>query len=393
MKSVFEKNKRLIAIVIIALLGALYLNSTGLSLLPGAEGVKVGVYSVQDPHTGASYVLGRDNPSGAGAWVPNPMNLRYDPDDPKWWLPDLYVDLQNPWTEDERKQSINYWVKGNDGKYHHIYGYVQSFYFNIVFRAEASGDAYAPPYGQYRGQTEFENRWNDGEIWFATGATVWNVATQDPDFKGTGHVWAAPLYARVDHVEYPRAKDEGDFTGETSQYIWLTPEPYAGRQVTLFSSPGYGSIIDIIGNTDPDTTRLNETLAYNWGGVSPDTRMRQTGYFVFEPTDFGCESWYDPPWAFHAKAAKIQYTIKIYYLIIGDFIYTHDEYEEWVMGGAKHTDPQGSGWPDWIDALASALGNPWTWLGIGTWGLLAVAIVTGVVLIYFFGMPKWRRKG
>jgi hypothetical protein len=114
------------------------------ALLPGAEGAKVGVYSAQNPYTGQTYVLGRDTPAGAGAWSPDPYNFRYDPDNPNKGLPDFYIDISKISSEGERAQSVDYWLHMSDGSWVHESGFVESLYFNIVFRAEPSAGATWP---------------------------------------------------------------------------------------------------------------------------------------------------------------------------------------------------------------------------------------------------------
>lgn len=359
------------------------------SLLPGPEGAKVGLYSVQDPLTLVTYVIGESRDPDAAAFPVDPMNVRYDPDASGSGYPDFYIDLSKVWSENEvLDKEINYWVSDADG-WHHVTGKIHVSYFNIVFRAEPSGDAGQPPPILQTGQTEYEKHWKSGAFWLATGTTVWNNAVLDPSVEPNvkyGHVWSAPLSAYI--IQREEAPD-------CSTWNYLNPDIQVGRQVTLFDSPSGGSIIDTIGNMDPATSDLNSTVYNSWtGSPSPDSRMSQIGYFVFEPTDFGVEWWYNP--LFGYKTPKLQATVKVYYLVIGDFIYTQQEYQEWILGESKHT-------YSWYDYLRFDINSAFA--GFGAWltnplnQLLAAAfmflVIIGLgalVLFWIAGSPAILRR-
>jgi hypothetical protein len=360
-----------------------------LSLLPGPEGAKVGVYSVQNPYSLISYVVGRETDPLASVSPNDPYNVRYDPDESSGGYPDLYVSLSNVWSNQEvLDKTIDYCVQRSDGTWNHITGRIHVVYFNVVFKAEPSSDAWKQPVIGSNGQSEYEQRWKTGDIWFATGVTVWDSAAIDPSGATgkTGRAWGTPISAYIISREV---------ASDSSNLNYLNPEIEVGRQITLFSSPTGGSIADIIGNTDPTTGNLNSTVYQNWADQSPDSRMRQTGYFMFEPTDFGCQWWYTIT-GFGSACPKVQATVKMYYLIIGQFIYTQEEYQAWKLGGAKHEytwwDYQVQNWNGFWAGVSSWIANPFNIAGLGLYGLLIVAVIAAVVLIYFFGPPRLKRR-
>lgn len=350
------------------------LTSKPMALLPGAEGAKVGVYSVQNPVTLDTFIVGTDNDPDASIMPDDPYNTRYDPDESKVGYPDVYVTLSKMWSEGETKEPVDYWVHRQD-EWVHVKGYVDVLYFHIDFRAEPSGDAEWPYYPFATGHSEYERRWGNTKFWFATGITVWNLAYPDPDeSRKEGHVWAAPLSAYVTGAEVAAG---------SSQYTYIDPEPYPGRQVTLFSGTDGGNIVDIIGNTDP--SNLNSTLYTNWGSSSPDTRLRSgIGYFRFTLTDFGCEWWWvNFLWwrQLGYRTPKIEYTLKVYYLVIGQFIYTQDQYEEWILGKAKEEEPK-----SWLDQLGEwwhgVVTSPYSYIWIAIIGFFAILIIIGILAIF-----------
>ena len=81
----------------------------------------------------------------------------------------------------------------------------------------------------------------------------------------------------------------------------------------------------------------------------------------------------------------------MYYLIIGEFIYTQEEYQTWVLGAAKtetnYFDKLMSGIYNWI-------ANPFNLLGLGVFGIVIIMAIAALVLFWFFGRPKGRlRRG
>ena len=364
-----------------------------LSLLPGAEGIKVGAYSVQNPVSLLHYVIGRDSDPLASIMPTDPYNVRYDPDASDRGYPDFYASLSGVSSDQEVvDKQINYWVQDlSSGNWTHIVGSIHQAQFTVAFKAEPSSNAAIPPLMGSGGTTEYEVHWKSGEIWFATGVTAWNLAIPDPAYQGkSGHVWGAPLSAYI---------TDKQIASDSSPYVYMNPELEVGRQITLFSSPGGGgSIVDIIGNTDPATTNYNSTLVLTWGAnQSPDTRMKQIGYFMFQPTDFGVNWWYPFPYtSFSYTTPKAQVTVNIYYLIIGQFIYTNEEYQKWILGQAKKQlnwfDYAVQNWNNFWAGAAAWIANPFNIAGLGLYGLLIVAVIAGVVLIYFFGAPRLKRR-
>jgi hypothetical protein len=82
--------------------------------------------------------------------------------------------------------------------------------------------------------------------------------------------------------------------------------------------------------------------------------------------------------------AKIQYSIKMYYLVVGQFIYTQSEYEKWVLGAAEsHYQP--SFWEAWANSIdqwiTGTLMNPFTYLWIGIAAFFIIMVVVAIVAI------------
>lgn len=363
---------------VIALIG-LNLPKQSLSMLPGAEGAKVGVYSVQNPISNHAFEVGTQTDPDASIMPDDPYNVRYDPDSASVGYPDLYITLSKMWSEGETKEPVDYWIQ-RDNKWVHVNGYVDVLYFHINFRAEPSGDAEWPTYPFMSGHSEYEKRWGNTKFWFATGVTIWNLAYPDPDeSRKEGHVWAAPLSAYVTGTEVASG---------SSQYTYIDPEPYPGRQVTLFSDTSGGNIVDIIGNTEP--SNLNASLYTTWGTSSPDTRLRSgIGYFRFTLTDFGCECWWvNMLWwkQLGYRTPKIQYTVKIYYLVIGQFIYTQAQYEEWILGEAKKEEPK-SWWEQVNEWWEMVVTSPYSYLWIG---IIAIFVILVIIAILAILSPAFR---
>lgn len=348
-----------------------------LGTLPAAEGAKAGVFSVQNPTSLQNYRIGLDVDPDASIMTTDPYNVVYDPDAMKLGYPNLMITCSKMWSENEYKEPINYWIKKGD-QWVHVAGETHVLYFNIVFRAAPDADAYWPSWPARDGKSEFEIKWTRGTIWFLTGLTVWNLIYVDPQVsQKTGHVWGTPLSAYVIN---------GEKAVGSSSLIYLMPEAQPGHPVTLFSDTSGGSIADIIGNQEP--TDLNSTLFTNWGSDSPDTRLRSgQGYFQFTPTNFGVEWWesWTPGRFVNWAEAKIQYNIKMYYLIVGQFVYTQTEYEKWVLGEAEsHSQP--SFWEAWAHSLdqwiAGTIQNPFTYLWIAIGGFFSILIAAVVLAIF-----------
>jgi hypothetical protein len=377
------KLKKPFGLILLLVLVIVFGSFQSLSLLPGAEGTKVGVYSVQNPNSMINYVVGRDTDPEASAMPSDPYNVFYDPDSAKLGYPNFLITCSKMWSENEYKEPINYWVqKGSE--WVHVAGEVHVLYFNLVFRAAPDADAYWPSWPVRQGNTEFETKWNKGTVWLLTGITVWNLAYPDPQVsQKSGRVWGAPLSSYV---------ISGEIAPGSSSEIYLIPEAQSGRQIALFSDTSGGSIVDIIGNHEP--SNLNSTLYANWGSDSPDTRLRSgQGYFAFTPTNFGVdwgESW-TPGRVVNWAEAKIQYNIKISYLIIGQFIYTQEEYEKWILGSAEqHNQP--SFWEAWAHSLdawiTGTITNPFTYLWLGIGGFFTV--IAAVIVLSIFAPEALR---
>lgn len=349
----------------------------------GPEGVFYEVYSVQNPNTlinypiysGASGYKGADPEASNFPW--STLNVRYDPDNSKNGYPDFYVDVSKIWTENERKDPVDYWVQRQDGSWQHISGFVEVLYSKVVFRAEQSGDADDPTWPTRSGNSEFEVNWRNGVFWFRTGATVWDQAYIDPLVEQKdGRVFAAPLSAFVLSTEAPE---------ESSVYNYLLPDKQSGRQIQFFASPNYGdtSLDPAVTNLDYSVNQdLNVTLQSAWMNVSPDSRLKPEAYFGFEPTDFGVQWWetWPTPWEryINSRSAKIEYTVKWYFLVVGEWIYTQTEYETWVLGNAKIFEKQ-QFWEAWGNWVGGILTNPltflWTFFGIVFLGLTALIVM------------------
>jgi hypothetical protein len=112
------------------------------------------------------------------------------------------------------------------------------------------------------------------------------------------------------------------------------------------------------------------------------------GFFSFQPTDFGVSPnwWYTWNWLSRQlgyKTPKIQYDIKIYYLVVGQWVYTQEQYETWVLGQAKNYQPKGL-WQQLGDWWSNPVNSLSALLTIGI-----IVIVAVVILVTVFNPGVW----
>ena len=333
-----------------------------LSILPSFEGPNSGVYGAEI--NGQLYLINSTLPEGY-RWgsrdIHNAQLYKRT-----YWLNGeggVEISISNPSPVSSQYvegKKVDYWVKDGD-EWVHVVGKVCVYEIDVSVKALNTGALN-------------QERFSGERFWLAITSTVWNRAFQVQDYgnlKGEyGQAWEAPLAL---YIEDFTLDDQG------SPYASLEPS-YRGRFITLYSSPGWGTIDDLGVSANHD---LNATL-YGSNPLAPDSRMRQTAYFPITLSSWGVG---EPAWGFGMvkQAPVATYKLTLYTLQLGKYTYKTPEGAQpaWEEPAPESQDPF-VGLHEWFN-------NPFNIAGLSIFFWTLLIAMFALVLFWFFGMPKVRR--
>jgi hypothetical protein len=344
-------NKYKIPLIILAIILIFGGGLRNLGILPGFEGLNVGVNGVNI--NSQYYTIGQTLPT-TYSWVSSDVHntiLKMSSTNPIFTSPaEVRIEsntpnqITNPLTPGA---TIDYWIKNNDGTYSHVKGQVNIYSEAVTVSAINTGN-WAP---DFQGQ----------QICMDFGAVTWNQALQeqspiDGATSSYGHAWEAPVAVYIDNCNIISPGDHGR----------IDPS-YSGRQITLYSTHDQSGTI-----ADLSTGNVNNTFSSSSNPIAPDSRMQPNAYGFITLTDFGTTTGI---LGTSITAPVVDYTFKIYTIQIGVYTYTNPDHTPWSQRPADNsTNPIIA----WFNSLFGNLGNLFT-SGINT--LLILAVVGVVVVI------------
>jgi len=223
--------------------------------------------------------------------------------------------------------------------------------------------------------------WQDAEIWVKLTPQSFVYFADNPD-----KVYFAPAKIQLADAEW-WSLDQTQTKSENpsiASYQDVFPEA-KGEALGIFYSRG-GSQVDI----------ESETLSYQ--GEHLDPSIFRSEYWVrislgtFRPHSWWNDVLHLTGYSYEFPSVKLDFEVFVF--VVGEWTVQLEEGE--TVSLTNH-DPQVVNtsmfqflW-DWAGMVNSWLGNPFNLAGLGAFGIAAVAVVTVVVLTYFFG-TAWIKR-
>lgn len=433
-----EKKRKIIVIVlalVIILLGPQLLN---LLLVPGPEGVRAVNYGLQFGSRGdvklASQLNSLPENFEWGSTQPSVMSLKHIEVDrpelhepsggffvngPGWWYDhgsgEVRSEVQRPMLRDDPiglpPQTLTY------------YKYVQLDNETVEIRKIVveivPADFVLQPSILPTGVYTFE----DIRLWYALDTVVWMNAyakspPPDPDpptndtvkYLSSNYRGAFPIIGWIEEYEDWTWKDnQGNERhlapdSHATKFVQLDPS-LEGRFIDLYTTPDKTYDLMFSADVAKNPSLLQKALEPTW---LPDPRFSETVFFYINMIKFGA---YVKPTGIGGTYSSYKiwypsvfYRLRVVYAVYGEYVYL------WTTETAEEVGYEEEDWEvrepteeEYVDpitgffrAVGKWLSSPWTWLGLGTFGLLAVGIIVFVILLYFLGpgpLRKWFRKG
>jgi len=360
----------------------------GLSIVPGAEGLNMGVYGFSPAGSEQCYSTAQDLPAPY-SWVSrDPQNavvqqsIRGDSMFTAATTGQVATEFSVTHHEDPVK-TIKYYVKMGETAtqvtWKEVVGQLVPYYVTV--------QVYTPP---RTGVEVFEGE----KLWFTALTVKWDRAISDPDdpTKSLYGTYSIPLAVFVDDYQLMGFTDLNGNLIQPDQNMaanaQLTPS-LRGRWFTLYSEPStVASLSDLYQDPSTVAATLNQTLA---GNPSPDTRFRTQVFFPIMLTKFGTyTSWNWWRLANDEFYPSVKYTFKVLYLQLGEFTFTVDKQlynttiPSWenrnstVVVQPSIFDAIGA----WWDSVVKWFASPLNLLGIFI--TLAIILVVAVVIFLTF---------
>jgi len=376
-----------------------FMPGTRLSIMPGPEGLQVGVWGFQPDST----VLGAYSTNQTlpipFAWGQQPVDpynaLILRNPQPGEYAPDyrgvMLVERQQPYPETgSASRQITYYVKVSENQTHitwqKVVGIVVPWTFTLQISLRPQADSYYA--------------WRNHAVWLAMGTIKWNRAYSDPDdpSKSSDAGWSIPLSVYIENydptgggwVNQDGTQKKVPPPDWISQVCVLTPD-FSGRTITLYDNPNQMVTLDDLWYKGMDGlpyfATLNESVAPS---LYPDTRFKNAVYFRFTFTDFRPYMVYNLGQLTEVWYPSVSYRIRVYYLELGEFTYIQqkEEIPQWEQRG----------WTQifmpayyFIDSIFKALNilNPFAVFGpfaglVAFIFLLVIAFIIGIILLAIF---------
>lgn len=385
-------------------------------LYPGLEGLDAGVvgYQIKEPSEAMGYYQTNEQfPDGdlnpRYEWTQYPTVDPYNTRINKHWVQgewlqtqcdkNILVERQTP-TRDTTLEGrkVEYWLDIGEDKRKHIVGTVVPWTFKLAISM----------HGDYHSIPAFE----DGEgVWFGLGTKRWDRAYPDPDntdvYSNAG--FSIPLAVYIEEFEDAPLWHDDENNWKKPERAWIdecvdvTPS-LSGRTITLFNDPITPVTLDDVWyQGGMSSSAVSDALAALNSSLSPnpypDSEFQSHCYFkisferfaVFQEKDFWgsvTATWFP----------AIEYRLRVYYLELGEFIYTQEEDEipPWEpRGWTVIFSPVWYWWEDFFEALNMV--NPFRvfgpWAPFVAFLFLLFLIAVGILICVAIFAPHLLARG
>jgi len=360
-----RKNKYLaifLSMVIVLVIG-LNTNMISWSVLPTWEGLASGVWGFAPPSS--SPIIITQDLTFPYSWISRDIHSTVISISPQLFETEgrTELDIQNPvpkYSSFTQGREVDYWIKDlqPNGDYvnTHVFGVINQYTMSIAVRSIDTGGYH-------------QRLFQGGQFWLQLKANTWDMARQYQDTSGThlGSAWEAPIAIYIEKYGLTGT------SGSAGLYSILSPDNQ-GAFVTLYDGAGqYGTLDDLGVSANAD---INTTLLSLGDPRAPDSRMQSSGYFPITLVSWG----EDQPLIGVPTFPIASYTMIVFTLQLGKYTLTvpADEVPTWE-------DPELQ--PNWWRSLITWLANPWNLFGVSTFVIILFAVLMGVALFWFVGMP------
>lgn len=351
-----KKSLRLIAVAGIILAVIMWFGSgvpNPLDITPSFEGLNAGVEGanqldgifvrIDQPFPNSNYVWVNSDPKSAilrQNFVLNQQaQVRMETGTPQL--------VTDPLLQGRR---IHYWVRSSSSLFYEVDGQVNVYSVPITISAS---------------NLPLIDKWFQGEkIWFSLVGVTWNQAVQKVG-ADYGSAWEAPVYAVIEKYEVRDAGDHGKLDPSES-----------GRPITIYDSTAQRGTIGDLGVL---TGAVNATFV---GNASPDSRLKQAGFFVITLTEFGTTDH-----GFWANSPVADYKLKVYTIQLGKYTYTNPDFTPW----AERKTEGGSVFSPIANPFADWLANPFNVAGLAGFFIILILGLAALAFLWFFGLPRLKR--
>lgn len=350
----FDRKTKKTLTIIVSLLAAIVLAAGGLlnlSILPGFEGMQLGIWGFQPNVYASPYALGDALP-GSYQWkgVPTPSDAAVQWKDGLGFSDTSEISVGNciDQTQSNTLPAVQYYVNNpnNASQKMHVVGYVHVYNCNIDLAL--TGQTWGP----FSGST-----W-----WVNFASIVWNTQSTDPMNPSiNGYVWEAPLYAVVSSVSW---------NNQANNQVSIGTK---GNQLNFYSSPNAAgqTLVQLVQFTPGDYSTLNRSLSSVY---APDSRLQRIVFSPITMTQWGPTNCFLNSPLLGCNWPSVHATITLYTIRLGEYIYTNPS----KIPLGPYTTSQCTGIQCTINQIVSILQNPFLWLTTGAFILIAIAIIVGV---------------
>ncbi len=349
------------AIIFLILFGVQY----KLNILPGFEGMEMGVYGFQ-PNTYSSVYPLNDVLPGSYDWVgtATPSSAAV-----KWTnqagLSDTNtIDIGNCILSNSSSSSlppVKYSIKNpnNSSQIMHVVGYIEVYNCNVNLVLTG----------------QIQSIFSGSTWWVNFASIVWNSQSTDPfNPSVNGYVFETPLYAVVSQVQW---KNQGQ-----NQVSIGT----VGNQLAFYSSPNAAgqTLASLVQYSPSSSSNLNNTLSSIY---APDSRMQRLVYSPITLTTWTPINCFIGIAIFGCDWPNVHATIQLYTLRLGEYIYTNPS--KIALNSSTVSGCTGVNCP--INGIGSWLSNPFNVLGGAIFVIVLLAVLVFAAVFAFSIGFKLRR--
>ncbi len=339
------ENKKILIVAVIALLiifGAAY----KLDILPGFEGMAMGVYGFQPNTYSIVYAL-NDALPGSYQWVgtATPTSAAVTWTNAAGFSDTNSIDIGNCIsTGGFFSPQVQYYIKNpnNASQTMHVVGYIEEYNCNLNLALTG----------------QIQSIFSGSTWWVNFASLVWDSQSTDPGNSSiNGYVFETPLYAVVSQAQWQNQ-------GPNQVNIGTV-----GNQLSFYSSPNAaGQTFASLVQYSPSSSTLNNTLSSIY---APDTRMQRIVYSPITLTTWEPYNCFLGVALFGCSWPSLHVTITLYTLRLGEYIYTNPS----TITLQKSTVSGCSGVNCLTTGITSWFSNPFNIAGISIFILAAIAVV------------------
>ena len=384
-----ENNKKLIAVAALAVILLAAFKPTlmqSVSYTTAYEGAKASFYGIYDAQRN-KYYTPADRGSASLCQLYGTA-LKFDPDDPYAGMPNLVGEMtsvmvplsQSGWippdwvpsswwrdaTSWSNPSKVYEWHVKNPGGTYTAYR-MEEWKTKWYVSFSAEWDSGPTPMIS----TETSNqRYRNMDVWFEFNtAPTWYFEKADKAYFAIAKV-------ELSNIEFSAKDPTGQTYSASSTCRTLPMSP--GSVLTLYTQP-FGQAGSIAPGESAFTAYYYQNTTLN------PQYFRDKVYCYVSLLDFGTTEWWD--WlALKAKGDVVTMGFTVTQFVVGEWkvkdVGDLDFYGRW----AKLASWGWTGLGDFFTAIAQWFANPFNIAGLSAFALLAIAIVTLIVLVYFFGI-------